>query len=351
MKNILFIAPNDGSDTRINKEVISLSKNAYVYYIGIGEYKNISFVQKHCTGFFLIPGKNNSALTIIKQILKAIRILISHKISSIHFINEHSFIFFYPFIWNKYVVLDLFDSIFLTLNKPKNQWSIIKRIIYLPVNKVIVTDENRRGLLPDFLNESNKVVVLENFPNYFSLPKKNKEKNNKITILYSGTLMERRGTNILFNLVNKDHQIKIICAGWIKDYETKKLINHPSVNYLGIMKQEELLKITAHQCDYILSVYEPLHMQNINASPNKIYDSIMCDVPSIINNEVKISSFVKEENIGIVLNNYYNIDYNSFIEELKTRKDTFIFSNELKYNNSWNMVESRLLKAHGLLIN
>lgn len=350
MKKILFISTNDGSDTRINKEIKTLSKEADIIYIGIGEESENSFIKSYCHTFKLIPGKGRYLISRIKHLFFALFLLIKHNISSIHIINEQTYIFFYPFIFYKHIVLDLFDSIFLSYNKSGNDLLFLKRIIYAPVNKLIVTDQNRRKLLPDFLIDSDKVVVLENFPNYIKAINSTKRINStdKITILYSGTLMKKRGSEILLNLVKNNSKVEIITAGWVIDDISKKLLRHKRVNYLGIIKQEELLEITFDKCDYIFSFYEPISLQNINASPNKIYDGIMCRTPIIINREVVLSSFIEANNIGIVVDSYYNIDYDKLVKKLVEKRNSFEFPEQLIKDNSWNSIEQRLIKAHNL---
>ena len=64
-------------------------------------------------------------------------------------------------------------------NKPRNKWKVIKKFIYYPCNKIIVTDTNRKELMPDFVQE--KVYVIENYP--FRIKKKiTKKSNSKLTI-------------------------------------------------------------------------------------------------------------------------------------------------------------------------
>ncbi|MCK0132258.1 hypothetical protein MWU59_12170 [Flavobacteriaceae bacterium F08102] len=347
-KTILYISTNDGSDTRINKEIKTLAPYASILFVGIGEVSEKSFIKEHCEVFKLIPGNGRSLKSRIKHLFITLWFLVKYRINSIHVINEQTYIFFYPFIFHKYIVLDLFDSIFLSYNKSGNDLAWFKRIVYAPVNKVIVTDHNRKKLLPDFLINSKRVVVLENYPNQIqTLPTKDISRNSDdIVILYSGTLMKIRGSETLLNLVNAYPNFKILAAGWVKDDISRELLAHPKVTYLGIIKQEELLKITSKKCDYIYSFYEPISVQNINASPNKIYDGIMCKTPIIINKEVVLSSEIDKLNIGVVVDSYYNVNLDKLTRELVNKRNTFTFTEELIQQHCWNFIEHRLLLAH-----
>jgi len=353
MKKILYISTNDGSDTRINKEIRTLAQHASILFIGIGEESEKSFIKDHCEIFKLIPGNGRSLKSRIKHLWITVWFLLKYRINTIHVINEQTYIFFYPFIFHKYIVLDLFDSIFLSYNKSGNDLAWFKRIVYAPVNKVIVTDQNRKKLLPDFLINSKRVVVLENFPNqiHSSSTKVSSTNSGDVNILYSGTLMKIRGSKTLLDLVNAYPNVKILAAGWVKDDISRELLAHPNVTYLGIIKQEELLKITIEKCDYIFSFYEPISVQNINASPNKIYDGIMCKTPIIINKEVVLSSEIAELNIGVVVDSYYNVNLEKLTNELMEKRNTFTFTDKLIQQHSWNAIEHRLLIAHRVVKN
>ena len=85
------------------------------------------------------------------------------------------------------------------------------------------------------------------------------------------------------------------------------------------------------------------------ASPNKIYDAIQTHTPVIINAEVKVSSFVKEKNIGVVLDSFYEYDTESVYNELLNKKEKFSFSEEAAEKYSWESIESKLLEAHKLI--
>src|SRR5690606_40883635 len=64
---------------------------------------------------------------------------------------------------------------------------------YAPIGHVLVTDENRKELMPSFLR--NKIIILENYPfKYIGSVNKNTE---KLTILYNGSMSNARGTKFL----------------------------------------------------------------------------------------------------------------------------------------------------------
>lgn len=342
-RRVLFISSNDGSDMRINKELKTLSQQYEVTFIGVGLSNKESYARNHCKYFYLVSGKRNRPLTILKQFWLVTK-LAFNGYDSIHVINEQLMIFFYPFMFGKHVVLDIFDSIFLMKNKSRNKWLLIKKIIYAPVDVILVTDNNRKTLMPDFTQH--KISVLENFPYHYTGPIRENSASSSLTLLYNGWLGKNRGTDLVNQLLAVDNKVKIIMAGWFADEQSRELINHPQVDYRGIMTQEQALSIAATEADYILCVYASNNENNINASPNKIYDAIQTHTPVIANAEIKISTFVKENKIGVVIDNYNTFNPIELLAELSAKKNTFSFSPDLIETYTWEKIENILITAH-----
>ena len=201
-------------------------------------------------------------------------------------------------------------------------------------------------MMPDFVKE--RLGILENYPNrYFGSTKKCAK---KLTIFYNGSMSNARGTEILQNLIKSYHEVRVVMAGWMADKNTNNFANTTSVDYRGVITQEEATKIAAIEVDYIMCCYEPSNQNNINASPNKIYDAIQTHTPVIMNGEVKVSSFVKKKNIGVVLDSFYDYDVAKVYKELIEKKQTFDFNEDHANKYSWESIEEKLLEAHKLII-
>ena len=330
---------------RINKEVKTLSKFADVYFLGIGDYGKKNYAKTNCKAFYLIEEKRNSAKAIFKQVKKYKDWVNEHKFDSINIINEQLMIFFYPLLFKQHVVLDIFDSLFMKKDQPGNKLKILKKIVYAPVNFLFVTDENRKQMMPDFVQ--NRLGILENYPNRYYGDTKKMTKD--LTILYNGSMSDARGTKILQNLIDNNPNVKIVMAGWMADENTNNFTNSKSVDYRGVITQKEATEIAATEVDYIMCCYEPSNQNNINASPNKIYDAIQTHTPVIMNGEVKVSSFVKGNNIGVVLDSFYDYDVEKFYKELIEKKQTFDFNDANANTYSWESIEKKLLEAHQLI--
>ena len=326
---------------RINKELRSLSKHFEITFAGIGENDIKPFGKIYCKHFHLIQGKRNRPLTILKQFFLVWRLI--RKTDTVHIINEQLMIFFYPLLFRKHVVLDVFDSLFLRINKSGNKWRFIKRIIYAPVNIILVTDENRKSLMPSFSQK--KIRILQNYPNKYTGPLL-KTVHNGITILYYGWMGIDRGTDLIEKLLEVSDQIHVIMAGWFSDSYTKKLTKHPQVDFRGVLLQADALQIAAVEADYILCAYAPINENTINASPNKIFDSIQVRTPVIMNSDIIVPEVVLKYNTGVILPKYFVDDPKQLADELIKKKNTFHFDAEIIENLTWEKIEHILIEAH-----
>ncbi len=340
--SLLYLCINDGSDTRINKEVRTLAGRFAVHYVGIGRTREQAFVAPYCTEFILVKGHHKAKSTFLQYWQKVCRLLLTRHYDAIHVINEQLILLLYPFLYRhrQRVVLDIFDSVFLRVRR-QVEW--LKTLTYHLPARLIVTDDNRKGLMSaGFLP---KVTVVENFPYRFTGPVRKSSPAGELVIFYNGSMTLSRGTGFLCRLLALSDKISVRMAGWVYDEATQTLAAHPRVSFLGVISQQEAMQEAA-ACDYILSLYEPLNQNNINASPNKVYDAIQAQTPVIINREIKVARFVEQQGIGYVLDSFDAPDLEKIAGDLLRRKGTFVFGSALLGQYTWEAVEEKLLAAH-----
>lgn len=339
-KRILYIAANDASDTRINKEIKTYSKNYIVDYLGIGNYSENSYALELCTFKYLVSGSHKSPFVIIKFLYKLKKLLKKYKYFSIHVVDEQLFFFLIPILkGSSNITLDIFDSIFLKFNKPGDKLYYLKKYVYSHANRIIVTDNARLKLLPKFAQR--KAIIIPNVPFEIKYPSKNKTYNTELTLCYFGTLLQNRGSEFLYNLL-ESKKVRLLVAGWLGDEYTKKLIRMDNVKYLGVLKQEQINNILAKDGDYLIAIYPTNNLNNIYASPNKIYDALHTKTPIIINDGTKVAKFVKKYNTGVVLNTTDITNIDNFIDFLIRSKYHYKFENDLIKKYSWENYEHTL---------
>lgn len=343
-KTILYLCTNDGSDMRINKELKTIHCHYDIIYLGIGTKSNLSFAEEFSKEFYLIPGKVRNIRTVFKYYITLFRLL-KKKYHAVHVVEEQLLILIFPIIitLKEKVILDIFDSLFLKLCKPNNKAYIFKKIIYSLPEKIIVTDNDRQKLLPKFAQK--KSVVINNYPLKESYKSKHIN-NQRLHICYFGSLAKDRGSEFAFNLMQSNKNIYFSFAGWITDTYTENLLSHPRINYIGIKKQIEINDFLSEHGDYLLSIYPSNNTNNIYASPNKVYDCIHTKTPIIINSQVKISNFIKDNNLGFVFELNNKINYDLLAKELFKLRNSYDFTNELIDECSWNRLEKSIINIY-----
>ncbi|UTB33115.1 MAG: glycosyltransferase [Methanobacterium sp. ERen5] len=171
-------------------------------------------------------------------------------------------------------------------------------------------------------------------------------------IFYAGLLDKSRGLKYIVDVVKELEFTKLIIAG---NGNYKHVIENESelnknINYLGWLNHNDVIEMS-HHIDILFAFYDPTIPNNKYASPNKLFESMMCGKPIIINSETSASKIVQNENCGITVE-YGNVeDIKNALIQLQESQDL----REKQGNNgrkayetkySWKIMEKRLLNAY-----
>ena len=341
---LLYLSLNDGSDTRINKEITTLARSFTIDFVGVVAGEPNPFIARHTRRMEVVAGRRRSPLTLIRLAWRVLRLLASNRYDSIHVINENLYLVLWPLLIGQRVVLDIFDSMFMKTSLPAWLSKLGARFCYALPAKIIVTDEERAALMPAYSHP--KLVILPNYPFRYTGPVLSRD-STVIRIVYAGSLEHRRGTSFLQALLAVSADVRVVMAGWIQagDERTQALCHHACVEWLGVLPQAKIIE-QATRCDFILCHYEPKTVNNIYASPNKIYDAIQAGAGVIINPEVRIATFVRDHGLGVVLDAFMPTDMEAVAQSLREFKLAYRPDPALPERYLWETVESRLLAAH-----
>ncbi len=343
---LLFISVNDGSDTRIFKEITSLNNHCQITFIGIKTPSSSADMLPTTYQKIFINGLRRSPITMVKVFIQVAR-LCPWRFHSVHVINENLALVLYPLlILSRHWVLDIFDSFFLkSTSRMLGVFKVLlQKIIYGSADVILVTDDARLSLLPSWSRI--KAKVLPNYPlsnNAQSSPRS--FRTGPLTIFFSGSIGRDRGIPFLLNLIKADSELQVHAAGWLYDQEGEELMRHPQVKYHGVIHQTEATQI-AKLCDYILCLYEPNILNNIYASPNKIYDGIHAGVPVIINKEILITEFVRKEKLGYIIESYNPQFITNILRDLKIQRNNYNHLINFNQKYTWDKIENILIAAH-----
>lgn len=342
---LLYVSVNNGSDTRINKEVATLSRAFEIDFVGLIQEPGPNYVANTVRSCHMVQGRRRSIISMARIGLTAAGLLARHRYASVHVINEPLWLLLLPLLfWHRRVVLDVFDSVFLKENLPRWLCVLSRRIAYSTAARIVVTDAQRAALMPSFTLR--RITVVENYPYRFNGTLADR-RTESVLIYFCGSLHTQRGTAFLQGLLAADPSIRVRMAGWAYDDEARALTRHPQVEWLGIVDQRRSMEI-ASECTFILCLYAPCCENNIYASPNKIYDAIQAGTPVIINAEVKVSEFVRTHGLGVVLPMYEVQDFAAVARELCEFAARYRPDPALREEYTWESVAPKLLEAHGL---
>lgn len=343
---LLYLSINDGTDTRISKEISTLYQAFDITFVGLLQEDNGTNRLPAGVRQIIIRGRRRDPAALLLLAREVYRLGLA-QFDSVHVVNENLLLVLSPLLLTaRNLVLDVFDSIFLknSIAVRMFRWPL-QWFVHTLADTVLVTDEDRRRLIPSCIR--NNVHVLPNYPNDLGILSAPRVVNDSdpLRIFFSGSLAEGRGIPFLKALLDTNSSLEVIAAGWIYDDAAKKLLARDRVSYRGVVSAVEAAAI-ARNCDYILCLYSPDVPNNIYASPNKIYDAALIGVPVIINSEVQAASFVEAENLGVVLADYTNFSPALVLEELYRRRGEFKRPASYTSPYVWESVQQVLLESH-----
>lgn len=169
---------------------------------------------------------------------------------------------------------------------------------------VIHVDENR------VLFKDCKWIVIENTPTDFFYGKERNydEIENKFAVI--GYFSRQRGVDSILKFAQNNPQVKFLVVGrFIENSDKDAYIELPNVEYHDVMSQDDLYEKMV-SCCAIFSLYDPSVEINRLAASNKVYDAMLFGIPVITNKEVINSGFIKENDLGFVIDYNYNDSWN-----------------------------------------
>ena len=298
-KKVLYIVFNDGSDTRVKRTLKLLGKRAE--FIDVALLSNSTNIPDN-TGtvrYFRIKRSHKSIAGILLFNMLIMKLRLQTKYDLFYVVDEQCYMVTFLSLLFRPRVLDVFDSIFLKLNVEAHSWIRVKSLLYKQFNLLVVTDDTRLSLLPNqFLTQA---VVLPNTYELCDFPEKRttlKGEGNVFALI--GSLTEARGVSVARSILSLDPNAKIVMAGWLYDQAAEALRSEKRVFYHGVLDFKDTHNLLK-QADFLISVYPETNLNNKYASPNKIYDSILCSIPLVINKYPIVAQYVERINIGAVI--------------------------------------------------
>ena len=174
----------------------------------------------------------------------------------------------------------------------------------------------------------------------------------KTSIFYAGYLDESRGLEKMIDAVSELDGINLTLAGMgpgeaIIKHNLAKLHN---LQYIGWIPYKEVITNSLNT-DILFAFYDPKIPSNKYASPNKLFEAMMCAKPIITNDGTTASKIVAEEKCGLVVP-YGDVEaIREAVVRLKNDTDlrqTLGNNGRRAYEThySWEIMKGRLINAY-----
>jgi len=280
------------------------------------------------------------------------------KVDCVYCVNEDLAFFIGPLKWifRFKVVCDIFDPIAdrKTGSRFYLLYFLIQRAGRFISDWIVVTDSNRYDIMEGCFK--GKTSVVQNYPECSSVavaPNGVIKESGLFYVAYVGSLSKNRGVRHLAECLERHPWLRILCAGWLYDDAAKQFVKDGRVQYFGVVGAEESRGIMA-ESDLVFCVYDPAVVNNVNASPNKIYDAISVGKKVAINKGIRVADFVVRNGFGVI---YDYADAGSLssvicsckdnLDEYRRKDEKFIdlcakeYSWESQLNNLYFAIENR----------
>jgi len=231
--------------------------------------------------------------------------------------------------------------------------TFVKRIVHRMDTKImkrshcVIHVDNNRVLFKDC-----KWIVIENTPTDIFNGKVRNYKEIEPLFAVIGYMSKQRGLVPILEFIKKNPGLRFLVVGrFIDEEERNKFKAQPNVEYYDYMLQPELFE-KMRRCCAIFSLYDPSVDINRLAASNKVYDAMMFGIPVITNKEVINSGFIKEKDLGFVIDYDYNDTWacltdKNFMKEVETKgkKGRELYLNEYQFSELVNKRLEPILNA------
>jgi glycosyltransferase involved in cell wall biosynthesis len=171
----------------------------------------------------------------------------------------------------------------------------------------ILVDESR---MSQYKNRLKDIIIINNTPSDEKLAQiqiemkehTNREETRKFKIFYAGILDKNRGFEQMLNAIKEMSDVELTVAGFGADeIELKELFKmSENVKFIGKINYDEVLRKSV-ESDLLFALYNPKVPNHKFASPNKLFEAMMCGKPIIVSEDTTMAKAVRTEGCGIVV--------------------------------------------------
>jgi len=264
--------------------------------------------------------------------------------------------FFAAKIKRKSLVYDIFDFYADMVPLPafvRNCVATFDILLMKFADAVIVVDPSRLKQIGKEGDSSINIIYNSPMdPPTLSMTGMQKVQQAPFKIFYAGILGEGRDFETVIQATRGIREVRVEFAGFGYYAEHLRSLSEREshVTFIGTIPYDEVIRRTL-QSDLLFALYDPNVPNNRYASPNKLFEAMMCGKPILVSDGTAMADIVKEEECGLVVP-YGDVD--AIKHAILTLKNDPVLCRRLgengrrayetKYN--WKIMEERLLEIY-----
>lgn len=219
------------------------------------------------------------------------------------------------------------------------------------VDEIILVDSSRIHQIKQG-NYKNVSIIYNSPPKELADKLRTSNQSENFKIFFAGGLSLDRDISSIIKACGDITDIFFEIAGY--GPRVAELLNicktNSRVQFLGEINYDTVI-LKSFQADLLFAFYDPKVPNNFYASPNKLFEAMMCGKPILVNSGTTMAKIVSEENCGLVVP--YG-DIPSIREAVLKIKNDKHFQEKLGKNGkrafertfNWNIMEKRLIKIY-----
>lgn len=363
-------------DSRVEKELYSLSKKNKIIFFGWNRHDNKKKISHEVVKVFGKPinyyhfnkyapiglGFKKLFFPLLKYWHAEYRFLKNNR-ENYDAIHACDFDTILPALkiakkYNKKLVYDIFDYYSEAHNGPKIIKKIIKKLEDNAISKADVTiicSDARKMQIKD--SKPNRLYVIHNTPmdmKDLKISRKLIVDSTKIQMVYIGLLSEDRYLREMAKVIQKRNDIVWHVGGWgpLESYFSDLANINSNIIFYGEVGYETALEIEK-QCDIMTALYDPAVPNHKYSAPNKFYESLMLGKPLIMIKGTGMDEYVTKFNIGEVIDlkstdflNGFENAINNIIDKGNISEISYRARDIYEEMFSWSKMEDRLLDVY-----
>lgn len=230
---------------------------------------------------------------------------------------------------NTHVIYEVADLHRLLVDKQKGLFRKIVQQLLLwqdrecskKIDLLIVTSEfYYKSYFSSFIPKE-KVLFFPNVPDLSVFKSFKKKNDNVFSIGYFGIIRYKKELLLLINAIKKFNARLIIAGYEVNGSEIEQICKTRfDIEWVGRFDFKTSAAYLYSKCDCIFAVYDSSMANCRVALPNKLYESVYCELPIIVADNTYVGDLVRKWNVGIPVQHDSEMAIDKAINELMNQK-------------------------------